>query len=250
MRKGFISQEAGRTGKKLRKIIAITWAIVIASAAIVYIAASLDGSDIAAELGIMLPLVVCGVLGIMLAGTLAVLSRFPSASKLSYESALTVLSDKITSEEAGRAIDEDAAQGNFLLDERVHLDNERPRVILTPTYLVTSDFGLQAIPVSEIYWVCAQVGIQGGPFRVKLLVFSEKQMHEVQGWEIDHLKGIVEKIYRYVPNIFHEYDAFELSYKLEETYRKDRDSFLAFYETHKRDFFGLATEAEERREDG
>jgi len=239
MQKGFIAQEADRIAKRLRNIFVISWAVVIVATAIIYFAFRTEGTDIITEMGGMFPFVAGGIFGVMLLATLAVFLRFSKMSQqpYMYKKALIVHSDKVTQEEAGRTIDQEAAQGKILADECIFTDSKTPRVVLLPSYLLIFEYGIQVFPVNEIYWICAQVGKQGGPFRVKFLVLSEKRIYGTTGWDIEHVKNIADKIYQYVPNVFHNYDTFELSYKLEEAYKKDRSQFLEFYEKHRQEFF-------------
>lgn len=53
------------------------------------------------------------------------------------------------------------------------------------------------------------------------------------GVDIEHVEGIADKIYQYIPNVFSDYDPFILSYELEKVFAKDRAEFLKFYENEK-----------------
>ena len=59
------------------------------------------------------------------------------------------------------------------------------------------------------------------PFNVYILDVYKRQV-----------QNIAEKIYRYIPNVFSNYDPFILSYELETLFDKNRDEFLNFYKSH------------------
>ena len=90
-----------------------------------------------------------------------------------------------------------------------------------------------AITCQKIYWICAQAGIKGGPFIVRLLIFTENKIYSLTGTDIEHVQRIAYKLYQYIPNVFSDYDPFILSYELEKEFAKDRAEFLKFYENEK-----------------
>lgn len=47
------------------------------------------------------------------------------------------------------------------------------------------------------------------------------------GVDIEHVEGIADKIYQYIPNVFCDYDPFILSYELEKVFAKDRAEFFS-----------------------
>ena len=61
----------------------------------------------------------------------------------------------------------------------------------------------------------------------------EKKIFNMVGVDIEHVEGIADKIYQYIPNVFSDYDPFILSYELEKVFAKDRAEFLKFYENEK-----------------
>ncbi len=87
-----------------------------------------------------------------------------------------------------------------------------------------------AIPRDKIYWLCAQVGYKGGPYYVRLLVFTERKLIDFNGNHIEHTQGIANDLYRYIPNVFSQYDPQELSHKLEQLFNESPAKFLEFYE--------------------
>lgn len=90
-----------------------------------------------------------------------------------------------------------------------------------------------AIPRDKIYWICAQVGTKGGPYIVKLLIFTENKIYSLTGVDIEHVQNIAGKLYQYIPNIFSDYDPFALSYELEKMFAKNPVEFLNLYENEK-----------------
>ena len=54
-----------------------------------------------------------------------------------------------------------------------------------------------AIPRDKIYWLCAQVGRKGGPFYVRLLLFTEEQILFFEGNDVDRIKEIADGLYQY-----------------------------------------------------
>ena len=104
-----------------------------------------------------------------------------------------------------------------------------------PSYLLLcgNKNKITVIPRDKIYWIVAQVGQKGGSFRVQLLIFTEKKIFNMVGVDIEHVVGIADKIYQYIPNVFSDYDPFILSYELEKVFAKGRAEFLKFYENEK-----------------
>jgi hypothetical protein len=140
-------------------------------------------------------------------------------------------------EAAGHAIDEEASAG-LLVDE--YADYSKPsgdRFVLLPSFLLLcSGRNVTVIPVDKIFWVCAQVGIQGGSYIVQMRVFAEHKMYRIIGADTEHFKMIEYKIQQYIPNVFSRYDTFDLSYKLEELFNKNYEQFLEFYQQHEKEF--------------
>ena len=91
-----------------------------------------------------------------------------------------------------------------------------------------------AIPCQKIYWICAQAGIKGGPFIVRLLIFTENKIYSLTGTDIEHVQRIADKLYQYIPNVFSGCDSFSLSYELEKVFSKNPAEFLEIYKNEKR----------------
>jgi len=146
---------------------------------------------------------------------------------------LTVHSEVITREAAGKTIDEEDAAGKTLLNEYVVEGATGGNVVLLPSYLLICQFSVTAVPVEDIYWICAQVGKKNSKFVVRLTVFGKYRMYHSNGVDPARVQRIVNRIYEHLPNVFAEYDQDDLCYKLEKVYVEDRERFLEFYNQHK-----------------
>lgn len=142
-----------------------------------------------------------------------------------------------TKEAVAKKIDQEASEGKVQVEEYIYEFSEGKtpygeKVTLTPSYLLLfSDRNkVTVIPRNKIYWICAQVGQKGGPFYVRLLIFTENKMYALTGVDIEHVQNIADKLYQYIPNVFCEYDPFILSYELEKLFAKNRSEFLKLYE--------------------
>lgn len=81
------------------------------------------------------------------------------------------------------------------------------RIVILPSYilLISEIEKITAIPRDKIYWICSQVGYKGGPYYVRLLIFTEKKLIDFDGNDIEHMEEVAENIYRYIPNVFKNY---------------------------------------------
>ena len=137
-------------------------------------------------------------------------------------------------------IDQEASEGKIQVEEYIYefAEGKKPygeKIVLMPSYLLLcgNKNKITVIPRDKIYWIVAQVGQKGGSFRVQLLIFTEKKIFNMVGVDIEHVEGIADKIYQYIPNVFSGCDSFSLSYELEKVFAKDRAEFLKFYENEK-----------------
>ncbi len=142
-------------------------------------------------------------------------------------------------EAIAEVINREVAEGKTQFESFINYNTVKKygdRVLLLPSYLLLiGEMGqITAIPRGKIYWICAQVGYKGGPFYVRLLIFTEQKIFDFDGNDIEHTKEIANGLYQYIPNAFREYDPQELSYLLEKLYQENRAGFLAFYEEEKR----------------
>ena len=69
---------------------------------------------------------------------------------------------------------------------------------------------------------------------MKLLIFTENKIYSLTGTDIEHVQGIADKLYQYIPNVFSDYDPFSLSYELEKIFTKNPVEFLEIYENEKK----------------
>lgn len=239
MQQGFLAQEARRANKKNQKLYLIMLLVFVSLVAILVFAVkdSIDLSDYRTRklmdcLFVAIGLVLASVvLGLFLSGRAAA-----DASK----SLLLPYKEK-PREEVAETIDREIAEGKVQVDEYIYefSEGKKPygeRIILLPSYLLRcSGMGqILAIPRDKIYWVCAQVGRKGrSPFVVRLLIFTETKTFYADGVDVEHVEKIADQIYQYIPNVFQEYDSFELPYMLESLFDKDRVGFLQLYEGEK-----------------
>lgn len=244
MKQGYLAQESARMNRATRKML-ITWMVVLICAlSIIYFLGkdSLDLGDMSFG-SISFYLVI--LVGIIL---------FCSVIKIIATSRPAVNGNNLylpygdnTQAAAGAIIDREAAEGRLLVDEYIFEFKDPSKasgekVALTPSYLMLCGLRggpkgtskVMAIPVNKILWVCAQVGTKGGPYVVRLLIFTENKIYDLVGTDIEHVQHIADKIYQYIPNLFSGYDPFVISYELEALFEKNRAEFLNICETEKK----------------
>lgn len=236
MKQGYLEKEANRVNQTTKNTLIKLVAAFICILAVLYflLKDSIDLNDPSGR-EVLTYIVIVSV--VML---LAVVVRlFKSKQSAANGRNLVLPYEEASKESVGNIIDQEASEGKILVEEYIDTfaEGKKPygeKVILTPSYLLLCGHGtkITAIPRNKIYWICAQVGHKGGSFRVQLLVFTEKQIFRMVGVDIEHVQNIAEKIYRYIPNVFSNYDPFILSYELETLFDKNRDEFLNFYKSH------------------
>jgi len=238
MQKSFIAREASRSAKSIRGTLLMCAIIMI-----VILAASLFAADIDPELAEAVEKYSPYLYGFAAFMSLCVMVTAIRIIQVhrSYTKYinLVVHADETAKDAAGRTIDDEAAQGKILVDEYQNSDREAKggRVVLLPSYLLLCQYmRITAIPVGRILWVCAQAGFKGGPYIIRLRVFAENKIYSMDGVDIDHFINIADKLYQHIPNIFYEFDAYDLSYKLEELFSKNYNQFIEFCEKHKQKF--------------
>lgn len=244
MEHGYLARESERINRATRKMFAKLIIVFVCALAIIYFLGkdSIDFSDISYGsisfylvilIGLML---VCAVVKLLAAGRVA---RNGDNLFLPYK--------ETTPEAAGKIIDTEALEGKILVEENIDkaADPKKgsgEKIVLMPSYLLLCGVKggpkgtskVTAIPRQKIYWVCAQVGIKGGPFIVRLLIFTEKKIYSMTGTDIEHVQSIADKLYRYIPNVFSNYDPFTLSYELEKIFAENPEKFLDIYENEKK----------------
>lgn len=239
MKQGFLAQESERINRASRKTSMKLIIVFVCALAIIYFGArdSIDFSDMSVG---TIPFYLAVLVGIMVVCTVI---RLIASGRAAGDGSNLLLPFGESAAEAAQIIDREAQEGKILVEEYIEefADEKKAhgeKIVLLPTYLLLCGINggpkgtsrVMAIPRSKIYWICAQVGYKGGPFRVRLLIFTEHKMYSLTGVDIEHVQRIAEKIYRYIPNVFSDYDPFELSYELEKMFAKNPVEFFDFYE--------------------
>lgn len=147
-----------------------------------------------------------------------------------------------TREAVAEIINREAAEGKILYEGFMNHKTIRKysdRITILPSYiLLIEEIGkITAIPRNKIYWICAQTGYKGGPYYVRLLIFTEKKLIDFDGNDIEHTEEVAENIYRYIPNVFKDYAAQSgiknFPQVMEKLYKENRAEFVRFYEEEK-----------------
>lgn len=238
MKEQFLAQEAIMAGKKSRKLLMGAFLFFTCMVSILAFALkdSMDLSDVKSKK----ILLAFGALAAVM--ILSVIVGMIKSFRVPRKGQNLKLPMKENSKEAVAAIiNKEVEEGKLLLNEYMSCfpEGKKPygsRVLLTESYLMlTEDTGIfTAIPRDKIYWFCAQPGIKGrSSYIVRFLVFTENGTFSVDGVDGEYVEKVAEKFYQYIPNVFKDYDVFELSYQLEAMYAKNRPAFLAFYEEEK-----------------
>jgi heme/copper-type cytochrome/quinol oxidase subunit 4 len=236
MERGFLELESQLGNKRIRKTALILFVVEACIFTVLYFALrkSIDMSDNRTRI---LVVGFFAVIVIMVGLTLFMLIL--SGRTATEGKNLILPFNEDTKEAVGKIINREVAEGKILAEGSMNNYEEGKkkgaRVILIPSYLmITEGMGkITAIPRDKIYWICAQTGYKGGPFYVRLLIFTEMKIFETDGNDIEHTKGIAERLYQYIPNVFEKYDSPDLPYLMEEIYNKDKSEFLKFYEEEK-----------------
>lgn len=244
MKQGYLARESERINKTTRKTIIKLAAVFICALAVLYFLGkdSIDFSDISYGtipfyLVILVgPTLLCTLIKIIATGQPAVNGNN-----------LFLPYNENTQEAVGNIIDQEALEGNILVDEYIYNFTDLKKaygekIALTPSYLLLCGVKggpkgtskVTAIPRHKIYWICAQVGHKGGPFIVRLLIFTENKIYSLTGTDIEHVQSIAHKLYQYIPNVFSDYDPFTLSYELEKIFAENPAEFLNIYENEKK----------------
>ena len=241
MQNGFLAQEIGRAGNVAKRFFMVFWVVAVIALAVLFVVSRFE-EEVAGYFPMIL---ICSLVVMLLLSIAMFLKDRRAKQQLADHSYMILDYDDVSKKEAGRIIDEEAAQGKILVSEYINDDSKAEKIVLLPSYLLFFDmYKVKVIPVHKIFWVCAQVGYKGGPFIVRVKVFAENKMYEMEGGGVDYTINIVDKIYRHLPNIFYDYDAFDLSYKLEEAFTEDYEQFVAFCEEHRQDYLNKSKQEE------
>ncbi len=242
MKQGYLERESARMNKEVRKTLVKATIVFVCATAVIYFLgrSSIDFTDLSVGSIPFIMVVLAGIVAVSLVINFLATSR----TAVNGSNLYLPYGDR-TQEEAGKIIDREALEGNILVEEFIDEFKEPKKaygekVVLTPSYLLICGIkgglrnaNITAIPRDKIYWICAQAGFKGGPFIVRLLIFTENKVYSLTGTDIKYVEGIADKFYQYIPNIFSEYDPFVLSYKLEEIFKNNPADFLAICEEEK-----------------
>ena len=243
MNQGYLARESERVNKATRKTFARLLIVFLCGIALIYVLGkdSIDFSDISYGSVSFYFIILAGL---MLAASVIKLIAAGRVAKNG--SNLYLPFQENTKEAVARIIDQEAEDGKILLDEYIYAFTDPKKaygekIVLTPSYLLLCGIKggpkgtskVTAIPLGKICWVCAQVGYKGGPFIVRLLIFTEKKIYHLTGVDKQHVQNIADRLYQYIPNIFHDHDPFVISYELEKLFAKNPEEFLRLCENRK-----------------
>lgn len=243
MEQGYLARESARMNREARRTVKRLLIVLIVALAVIYVLGkdSLNLNDISYGTIPFYMLVLVGVALVCL-----VIQVFVTRKPAVNGSNLYLPYGENTQAAAGKIIDREAGEGKILVEEYIG-EFKDPRkangqkIALLPSYLLLFEVkggvkgpSITAIPRDKIYWVCAQVGQKGGPFVVRLLIFTENKMYSMTGVDIEHVERIATQLYRYIPNVFSDYDPFVVSYQLEEIFAKNPEEFFEIYETERK----------------
>lgn len=238
MNPNFLEQESKRVNRLAKKQVFGGLLLLVCLLAFLYVLMK-DSFDINDPSGRQVLVYLKILAGIMLVA--AVIRLFKTRRTARNGENLSLPFNEDTKAAVAQLINREASEGKILVNEYIYHfeEGKKPygeRVVLLPSYLLIFDdyTKVTAIPRDKIYWVCAQVGRKGGSFIVQLLIFTEKKIFRVVGVDVEHVQRISAKIDQYIPNVFCDYDPFQLSYELEKLFADNRGEFLRFYESEKR----------------
>lgn len=243
MEKGYLARESERVNKATRKLLFKLIIVFICGSAFIYFAgrSSIDFSDLSFG---SIPFYMLTLVGIVF---VAVVIKAIATGRVAVNGSNLILPYKDnTQEAAGRIIDQEALEGKIQVEEYIDEVTDvnkasGEKIVLMPSYLLICGVKggpkgtskVTAIPRDKIYWVCAQAGVKGGPFIVRLLIFTENKMYNLTGTDVAYVTSIADKLNQYIPNVFSDYDPFTLSYELEKVFAKNPAEFFSIYENEK-----------------
>lgn len=244
MKQGYLEKESARINEATKKTLIMTIIGIVIALLVIFILGkdSIDFSDITYD-SVSFYLIIAVTL-ILVSSVI----RFISIGRVAKNgSNLFLPFNENTQEAVGNIIDTEARDRKIQVEEYI-CEPKNPdkayeeKVVLLPSYLLLCQVKLgpkgkskvTAIPRDKIYWICAQAGYKGGPYIVKLLIFTESKIFSLTGVDIKYVQDIADKLYQYIPNVFSDYDPFELSYKLEKIFAKNPEEFINIYEVEKK----------------
>ena len=239
MATNFLERESIAANKKLRRLQLIAITVFIAALAVIYFLVGDELFDFSDERTKTIVAMLLGGAGIMLISTLITLILTMRPAKNGKNLLLPL--EETTPEKAAEIINREVAEGKILYegtrDYNTPIKHDT-RVLLTPSYLLLIGYSMEkisAIPHDRILWIGAQLGYKGGPYSVRLIIFTREKMLDCGVNDFEQAKRIAEGLYQYIPNVFHDFEWQDVHFPhmLEKLYREDRGKFLALYEEAK-----------------
>ncbi len=235
----FLEEESISANKKLRRLQLILIAVFVATLAIIYFGVGDELFDFSDRRTKLIAAVLLGGAGIILISTIITLIFTMRPAKNGKNLLLPL--EETTPEKAAKIINREVAEGKILYegtrDYNTPIKHDT-RVLLTPSYLLLIGYSMEkisAIPCDRILWIGAQLGYKGGPYSVRLIIFTREKMLDYGVNDFEQAKRIAEGLYQYIPNVFRNLDWQDVTFPhmLENLYQKNRDLFLEMYEEEK-----------------
>lgn len=239
MATNFLEEESISANKKLRRLQLIFIAIFVAALAIIYLGVGDELFDFSDRRTRLIAAVLLVGAGIILISTIITLIFTMRPAKNGKNLLLPL--EETTPEKAAKIINREVAEGKILYegtrDYNTPIKHDT-RVLLTPSYLLLIGYSMEkisAIPCDRILWIGAQLGYKGGPYSVRLIIFTREKMLDYGVNDFEQAKRIAEGLYQYIPNVFRNLDWQDVTFPhmLENLYQKNRDLFLEMYEEEK-----------------
>ena len=235
----FLEEESISANKKLRRLQLILIAVFVATLAIIYFGVGDELFDFSDRRTKLIAAVLLGGAGIILISIIITLIFTMRPAKNGKNLLLPL--EETTPEKAAEIINREVAEGKILYegtrDYNTPIKHDT-RVLLTPSYLLLIGYSMEkisAIPCDRILWIGAQLGYKGGPYSVRLIIFTREKMLDYGVNDFEQAKRIAEGLYQYIPNVFRNLDWQDVNFPhmLENLYQKNRDLFLEMYEEEK-----------------
>lgn len=247
MKQDFLESEAKCGKKRNRKTISILFIIVVSLYVFLYFATRND-IDLSKSDDRMLFMIFIALAAVMLFSVLVQLiwSILPAKNGKN----LILPLEETDRQTAAEIINREVAEGRVLFEKDVEAENTvwrgkyHERIMLLPSYLIWNQTSgrVTAVPRSKIYWIGVKTAYRrdGDLFYVKLFIFTEKKLLDIEGNDVEHTQKLAEELYRYIPNVFKNAEAMkkmgaeEFTYFLEQLFNRNHREFLEFYETEKK----------------
>lgn len=251
MERGYLEQESIRGNARRRKLFLGLFVVFSCICAFLYLAVR-NSIDLSKPNDKKLFVIFAVMAGLMLFCTIVqlMISILPAKNGRN----LILPLEENTREAVAEIINREVAEGKILYEGLMNhktIKKYSDRIAILPSYvLLIREIGkITAIPRDKIYWICAQPGYKGGPYYVRLLIFTEKKLIDFDGNDIEHMMEVAENIYQYIPNVFKDYSTqhgmTNLPFVLEKLYNENRAAFISLYEEEKQKSCFSANQMEE-----